>query len=229
MRVHGTLGVLSVLALAGAAQATVIYSNDFENAAPGPEWANGYYSSAPAFSQFMGRYGTTDSTSLTIPAVTPPGGPSVPIGGGGGGGGGGQSLLYTVTFDFYPIDSWDGTSAVNGPDLFELRVNGNIIFNEPFSNHSISSLQSFRAPDVGPTQLGFGTDADSIYRNIAVDFTVDPAATSIQIKFRGSLTQPISDESWGIDNVRVSYTTVPTAGTGVLLAMGGVLAARRRR
>ena len=54
-----------------------------------------------------------------------------------------------------------------------------VAFNEAFSNHSLSTLQSFRTPDVGPAQLGFGTDADSIYRAISVNFTVDPAATLI--------------------------------------------------
>ena len=214
----------SLLALAGAANATVIYSNNFENTAPGSEWANGRYSAAPAFSQFMGRYDTTNSTTLSLAPVAPPGGGDVP-----GGGSGGQSLLYTVTFDFYPIDSWDGTSAINGPDLFELKINGAIVFNEPFANHSQSSLQAFRTPDVGPAPLGFGTDADSIYRNIAVDFTVDPAATLIQIKFRGSLGSPMADESWGIDNVRVSYQVVPEPGAAALLVLGGLVAARRRR
>jgi hypothetical protein len=216
-----------MLALAGAAHAGVLYSNTFENSAPGPEWVNGHYSAAPAFTQFMGRYGGIDSTTLSLTPLPPP---SVPTGGDGGGGGGGPPYyLYTVVFDFYPIDSWDGTSAIGGPDLFELKINGNILFNEPFSNHSISTLQNFRGPDVGPAQLGFGTDADSIYRNIAVDFTVDPAATLIQIKFRGSLTSPISDESWGIDNVRVNYTLVPSPGSSALLLLGGVNASRGRR
>jgi hypothetical protein len=215
--------VATQLALGGVANAAVIYTNNFENAAPGAEWANGRYSSAPAFSQFVGRYDGTNSTTLSLTPVTPPSGGDVPTGSGG------QSLLYTVTFDFYPLDSWDGTSAINGPDLFELKINGAILFNEPFANHSQSSLQAFRTPDVGPANLGFGTDADSIYRDVAVNFTVDPAATLIQIKFRGSLTSAMADESWGIDNVRVSYEVVPEPGAAALLVLGGLVAARRRR
>jgi len=218
-----------MLALAGAVHAYVLYSNTFENAAPGPEWANGHYSAAPAFSQFMGRYGGIDSTTLSLTPLQPPSVPTGDGGGGGGGGGGPSYYLYTVVFDFYPIDSWDGTTTANAPDLFEVKINGNILFNEPFSNHSISTLQNFRGPDVGPAQLGFGPDADSIYRNIAVNFTVDPAATLIQIKFRGSLNSPITDESWGIDNVRVNYTLVPSPGSSALLLLGGLIAARRRR
>lgn len=222
----------AILVSTGLASAGTLYTNDFQNAAPGAEWANGHYSSAPAFSQFMGRYGGIDSTTLTINTahlLEGNGNGSGGGGGGGGGGGDGSSVNYLLTFDFYAIDSWDGSDANLGPDMFEVKINGAILFNEAFANHNLAQLQTFRAPDVGPALLGFGHDMDSIYRTIAVPFTVDPTASTIQIKFRGSLTQDISDESWGIDNVNVTYTNTPSPGSFALFAMGGLLAARRKR
>jgi hypothetical protein len=215
---------LGLLTAVGSAQAgTIFYSNNFENAAPGPEWStNARYDTATPFTKFMGRYGTTDSVTLMLPPVP------ADTGNGSGGGGAGAYNLYTVTFDLFAIDKWQGNDPLHGPDLFELKINGTILFLESISNVN-TGMQSFRLPDFGPSQVAYGGDKDSIYRNISQDFTVDPAATLIMIKFRSSLQNPMTTESWGIDNVRVSYVTVPAPGSAVLLGLGGLIAGRRRR
>lgn len=217
---------LGVLAAAGSAQAaTVLYSNNFQNAAPGSEWSvNAHYSSATPFTQFMGRYGTTDSVTLTL--NTPPA--DTGTGSGSGGGGSNQYYLYTVKFDLFAIDKWAGLDAASGVDSYELKINGNILFNETISNVNTAN-QSFRMPDLGPSQIAYGGDKDSIYRNITQDFTIPSGQTSFQIKFRGSLNGTMTEKSWGIDNVSVSYITVPAPASAVLLGLGGLIAGRRKR
>lgn len=214
-------GGAAVLGMVGSLRADIIYSNNFETGtAPGAEWSvNAHFDSGTAFTRFIGRYGTTDSVTLTLPR--PPGDDE------GQGGGGGSYRLYNVTFDLYPIDSWDGSEPTYGPDAFQVYINNVIAFNETFANQH--TLQSFRPPTIGPAPLGFGSANDSIYRDISIDFTLDPAATQIKIKFRSQLTQSFADESWGIDNVRVGFSTVPSPGSLALLALGGAIAARRKR
>ena len=59
----------------------------------------------------------------------------------------------------------------------------------------------------GPT-LGFNSYPDAIYRNVTLSFT--PGSSSATLRFGDDGLQDISDESWGLDNVRVSQgaTTV---------------------
>lgn len=214
--------VVAMMGLCGSADAALLYSNNFENAAPGPEWSsNARYDFATPFTQFMGRYQTTDSVTLTLP--TPPTDDLTNPGGGPG-----PFNLYTVKFDLFTIDKWAGNDPLAGLDQFELKINGQILFLESMSNLNTAN-QSFRMPDFGPQQVAFGGDKDAIYRNIAQDFTIPATQATFQIKFRSSLNGLMSVKSWGIDNVRVSYLTVPTPGTAALLCLGGFIVARRRR
>jgi hypothetical protein len=176
---------------------------------PGPEWSsNAHFDTQAAFTRHLGRYATTDSVTLTLTPFA-----------------GGDSLVqYSTTFDLFCIDGWKGAA---GPDYFQLYVNGTQFFQESVSN--LGGTQSFRAADVGPAPMVYGSAWDSIYRNITINFTVDSSATEIKLKYRGQLTQAMTTESWGIDNVRVDATVVPAPGQFVLLALGGLVAARRKR
>jgi hypothetical protein len=166
----------------------------------------------------MGRYSENanlnNSVSLTLPLPGDTGGTA-------------QSYQYWLNFDFYAIDSWDGNGPANGPDLFDVAINATSMFNYTFSNSAAG--QSYPgAPTVGPAFLGFTTgDKDSIYRGISIPFTIG-TAEQIVIKWRSNGLQGMSDESWGIDNVSVTYT-VPTPGSLALLAMGGLAVCRRPR
>lgn len=234
--------VLAVIVAAGCAHAasaqTTLYWNNFEAGASSAasEWsANKMVVHHSAFSWFMGRYSENESVTLTLTAPPPPtGGGGGGSGGGGGGGsmppGGGESELYNlfnVTFDLYIIDSWDGYLEPHGPDLFQVFVNGTKLFEESFANQH--EYQSFRAPDVGPAHMGFNSNyMDSIYRSISIPFTIGTSPT-ISIKFRSNGLLALYDESWGIDNVRVTYAAVPTPGSAALLGAGALLLAPRRR
>ena len=236
--------MLLLAALAAAAPAaadTLIYSNNFENGA-GPEWSNQTTSSAAPFTRYLGRFSDSTGVNLTFgipgqpnPVLGDPPEPGGDTGGGSGGAGGGGStggaggsgMPYLLVFDFYCIDSWDGY-AVNGNDRFMVFVNTVTHLETTFANQH--AYQDYpEQPTVGPTQLGYNSlFMDSIYREIAIPF--DPgAATELTIRFYGETMQGMPDESWGIDNVRVYHSPVPTPGSLALFAAGGIVLARRKR
>jgi len=235
------LGLLALCSLSGLAAAqTVMYTQGFEGGPIGAEWSsnsritNGW----PIFTNFNGNY-STSSTTLSLPQ--PPGaGPNGldtgSNGGGGGGGGGGENpppggyfRLYTLTFDFYCLDSWDGDSSLYGTDRFLVTINSVLKFDQTFANQPGLS-QSFRAPDVGPAYLAFNPNAmDSIYRRISIDFTVPATDPTIRITWADGGLQGMNDESWGIDNINLAYQTVPAPGAAAGALAGLSFAGRRRR
>jgi hypothetical protein len=202
-----------------AANATVFYSNNFENGSSYSEWSsNQQFTTATNFSRFLGRY-MNSGVTLNVPQPVRPGNDQP------GPGGATQLLLQ---FHLYIIDSWDGSEATNGPDHFGIRVNNTVIFDETFANQH--AYQTYDAePDVGRTQLGFDQRWDDSIYHMSIPF--DTAAPTISVQFFAyGLLGAIADESWGVDNVRLSVVPVPAPGAaGLGLAAGSMLLRRRRR
>lgn len=208
----GTLAILS-----GAASADVnLYSNNFESTLPG--WSYGF--SGPTTlhreenqytGRFNGKYSSTDAITLYVenPLTSLPSG---------------VTQRVTLKFDLYIIDSWDGDYPGYGPDHFIVRLNSNEIFNEAFSNQNDS--QTFRAPDER-FNMGWNGAPDAIYRDITLVTDIAPG-TNMSYVFTSTPLTGYWDESWGIDNVSVSYTTVPTPGVASAALAGLGLAGRRR-
>jgi hypothetical protein len=170
--------------------AQVPYFTDFQSGV-GPEWSLSNLESSETnyFTRFTGRF-SNEAQTLTLTNLTV-----------------GQS--YTVGFDFYAIDSWDGSYSGTG-DFFNVRVGTNQVFHETFSNFNgnpPNNPQSFPySPDEGRANFGFNASlVDAIYRNIEVSFVASNA--TVQITFQGQNLQDISDESWGLDNVSVRLTS----------------------
>lgn len=236
---HAALaGAALGLAAAASAQPVTIYSEDFEGGPAGPEWTG--YTQAPhveenrTFSRFLGRYSQNNGVTLSIPAPARSRDTTNDGEGGGGdgsgdGGGGGEPdrLVCTLLFDLYAIDSWDGSEPTHGEDSFLVLLNGVPLFDETIANQH--NLQTMRRPDLGPVLLEYNSAMnDSIYRDIPVVFEPGDASV-LNIQFRGDNLLSMNDESWGIDNVRVSYEIVPAPGAAALLGVAGVVATRRRR
>lgn len=213
-----TAPALLLLATAPALAQTTVFTDSFQGGSVQSQWSPNTtinMANENVFSWYNGRYsGQTIRLNL-------PGAPAA---------GQGQQNLYTLKFDFLALDSWDGDDAVYGPDRFIVNANGASIFSETFSNWGGS--QSFRAPDIGPTMLGADTRyPDSIYRNISVPFTVGNGQ-AVELTFRSTANQGMSDESWGIDNIKVSYSVVPAPAAFAVPAFAGLtglLRAGRRR
>lgn len=248
--------ILAAAGAATQAQPVSIYSEDFESRTSYPEWSSNMTrntAARPAFSAFNGLNGRRNITLTlgalpTLPVVPPGagglngGGFNLPTNPGTGGGTGGDtggdtggntgsgalSYRLNLTFDFYAIDSWDGSESTFGVDKFLVRANNTLIFDESFTNQAGNPQSYAGTPQVSGVNLGFNTFNDSIYRNVSLDFTVEQGQP-IVLLFTDTLNQITNDEAWGIDNVQVSYTVVPAPGALAMFGGLGAFAARRRR
>jgi hypothetical protein len=154
----------------------------------------------------------------------------------------------TLSFLFAAIDSLDGTGAFPAGDFFKIVFDGNTLFSESFANAVPSQIQSYVPPPgvqlARHVDLGFGGPG-GFYTDSAYDFGADPAfanfahsASTATIDFFifGPGNQDITDESWAMDNLNVSVTTIgretiPEPLTLSLFSAGlaGLVALRRRK
>jgi hypothetical protein len=125
----------------------------------------------------------------------------------------------TVTFDLYILKSWDGNNANYGPDRWRLSVRGGpTLVDTTFSNNKKTgaydlSLQNYPVADTTPQSgasavntLGYTFYGDSIYH---LAFTFPHNGDTLALDFSSRLFEGkgTADESWGLDNVRVSTNT----------------------
>jgi len=142
-----------------------------------------------------------------------------------------------INFLLAIIDSWDGTatscSEENGPDIFNVKVDGNVIFSHTFQNAPCGA-QSYVPPPgvelVRLVQLGFSSTGccpdettESAY-NMGLDPTfqnIPHTSSTLTIEwFTNDQFSGITDESWAIDNVEIvleGQTTGSLTGLGALL------------
>ena len=121
----------------------------------------------------------------------------------------------TLTFDLLILKSWDGNSPQYGPDRFQLRVAGGpTLLDTSFSNNKKTategSFQDYPTPGSPPQtgaaavdRLGYRFFGDSIYR---LRFTFPHDAETLALEFSSDMYEGkgTEDESWGLDNVRIS-------------------------
>jgi hypothetical protein len=113
------------------------------------------------------------------------------------------------------IDTWDGNSGGCDPDIFNVTVDGNLVFSESFTNfpdsHTASYPNASTPPEVALAQyydLGFlDFEPDAAYdlglepSLLAIPHTAGTA--TIEWFASGDGWQGSYDESWAIDNVEV--------------------------
>jgi hypothetical protein len=127
----------------------------------------------------------------------------------------------TVTFDLYILKSWDGDSSTFGPDRWSVGLAGSAAlldatFSNNFKTATDRSLQSYPSPGSMPqtgaaavNTLGYGFwFGDATYH---LTFTFPHTAGSAIVAFASSVhegkaepSRGTRDESWGLDNVRVT-------------------------
>ena len=143
----------------------------------------------------------------------------------------------SLEFLFAAIDSLDGTgSTFPTGDFFKIVFDGNTLFSESFANALQSQIQSYSPPPgvelARHVDLGF-TGPGGFFTDSAYDFGADPqfanfahTAANVTIDFFvfGPGNQDLADESWAMDNLRVSVNTrssaVPEPAMAGLLAIG---------
>jgi hypothetical protein len=146
----------------------------------------------------------------------------------------------TLSFSFLlaVIDSWDGVDLTNGPDTFRLTINGVEAYATTLSNFPPSSTN-------GGTLIASGSYiGNSLYPDSAWDFTnvaglqnIPYSGTTVTYRFIGGGPNYFggTDESWGVDNFRVTLNVaapIPEPETYALMLAGlglvGAIARRRR-
>lgn len=193
---------------ASASAGVIVHQQDFEHPGSiGSEWSSNATDQNDHFTRFSKRR-TNETLTLTLDTM------------------GGQA--YSLVFDLYLIDSWDGGNPTWGQDRFSVKVDTALVFSELLDNAMGSAHSTYRDPDeVG--MFGFGNrdvDRDAIYRGIALDFVASGDVT--QVSFFGSGLQAKNDESWGIDNVRVAAVPAPGGAAALVIGAAGLALARRR-
>ncbi len=178
----------------------VLYSSDFS--APAPDlvnWSDKSLSTSPGGTKFLGEF-TNDTVTLSLKSNADP------------------IHLHDqlrISFDLYILKSWDGNSS---PDRWQLIVDGQTIVDTTFSN--VNGRQAFpqsypdgnnapRTGAVASNTLGYSYFGDAIYH---FDLIVPHSANTATIQFKGLNLQSASDESWGLNNVRVLAPPKPISG-----------------
>jgi hypothetical protein len=193
--------------------ATVVFTNNFDGALP-PEinpgaaaltGVQGYAGLGPVGNQFGGsflRSPTGNTITLTLSNLPP-------------------HNVLNLSMLFAAIDSLDGTGNVPPTgDFFKVTVGTNVVFRESFANADPGQIQSYVAPPGGElarhVDLGF-SGPGSYYTDSAYNFGVDSrfsglahtgATATLTFLIEGPGIQDLNDESWAMDNLGVSVTTV---------------------
>ena len=122
----------------------------------------------------------------------------------------------SIDFLFAAIDSLDGEGTFPSGDFFRIDVDSVPIFREAFSNALESQIQTYVPPVpeiVLARRVELGFNSGGFFTDSAYDMSLDPVfdriphtASTLTIAFllEGEGVQSIDDESWAIDNLRVT-------------------------
>jgi len=191
----------------------VIYQTDFVDP-PGDRWSTQQVTDAPADDNpFLGRF-TNDPVTLTLTDLP-------------------DHQLLRIEFDLHIIRTWDGHHERYGPDYWKLTTDdGRVWVNATFANFTDeygdarqqsypTTLPGERVPPFSQVvrRDALGYDRSATYR---VRLSLPHAADAVAFTFTGVGLQHVDDESWGIDDLRVSVLSagdVPAADDEQFQAM----------
>jgi hypothetical protein len=228
-RTHGFLlrpflAAAASLAMAHAAEAVTVFSNNFDGALPAQispgsatlTGVQGFAGLGPSGNQFGGQFlrsATANVVTLQLNGLP-------------------AHDRLDLAFLFAAIDSLDGTGTFPAGDFFRIDVDGVTIFRESFANALASQVQSY-VPPAGvelARRVDLGFSQGSFYLDSAYNLGADPrfagiahSAANVTITFQieGEGVQSLDDESWAMDNLRVNVTSaVPEPSAAGLMLVG---------
>ncbi|MCK6485084.1 MAG: PKD domain-containing protein [Phycisphaerae bacterium] len=175
------------------AAAVSYYFIDFESGADA-NWSTQQTEITPVGARrFLGRFENATAT-LTLPGLP-------------------SHEQVVVTFDLYIINTWDGNLTGSGPDQWQINVgpSNTVLLHTTFSGYAAQAFPDAfpggdNLPRTGAAEndtLGYGSGAsgDAVYQ---LEFTIDHTSPTLVLNFMGINLQAFPDETWGLDNVRVS-------------------------
>ena len=212
----------------GAANATALYSNDFDGnvaTASGVSvtgFTNGSLSAATTFGDWTGSYfENTRSSSAVRSELTLTG----------------LDAHTSIDIDFVLgfLESWDSRDGgCCAPDNLDFYIDGTKVASLT-SNNALGTIEDY----AGGTELQDGVQANSnsFFSDTLVDMStasfLNFAHTSSTLVFgiqaSGDGWQGGSDEGWGIDDLAITYTTVPEPSSIALLGLGFLAAGFSRK
>lgn len=182
------------------------YTNGFQSTI-GREWSRTNADVTPAGQQrFLGQFGN-DAVTLVLQNLP-------------------QHVQVRVSFDLLVIRSWDGVDPSSGPDLWSSSIHsGPTLMRTTFDNHHFkpqvnthrqsyprdypygSSMPQTEAAERNTLgyycyvkEVAMDVKCDAVYR---LTFTFDHSDLTLGIDFWASGLEDRSNESWGLDNVKV--------------------------
>lgn len=222
---YGKLTMVAAILAAGAASATTI---DFESGVP-PEVSgtgdvvavaglDGYNGFTGNFLWNKGAAGDATDVSLTGLA---------------------SHDTVTVSFSLALIDSWDGMSGNPAPDYFNILADGVEVFEISVANAPLGSGEMIPTEATNrsaPSNLIGKRFNESLF-DVSLSFAHTGSTLALSMFADGAGWQGYNDESWGIDNLEVTTSTVGgvapvplPAGFPLMLAgLAGLGVASRRR
>lgn len=213
------------MAMGALAQAGEVYSQDFEGAAPFSNWSSSNIVTPSSGGKFLGRIAGNDNVTFDLGTQT------------------GITGLnqYTVSFDLNAIGTLDGSDSIWGSDKFEFGVSGQPkLFSETFANWKYdqsfggqsqpSGAFGFQSGSAAVNSLGlteYPTDLglDSTYK---LSFTFEHDGPLV-LSFGANGLESFDNESFGIDNLKVSATPVPEPTSMAVLGLGAIAMLARRK
>lgn len=151
----------------------------------------------------------------------------------------GMPAHTSVSIDFLlaVIDSWDGLGgAAAGPDVFEVKVDGVTVFSAGYDIFNAGDQSAVLGTQLAyNVPLGFSGWNDAAYdmASVAALHGIAHSAANMTVQFLFANSQGLSDESFAIENLRISVPSnvVPEPSILALLALGlaGIGFSHRRR
>jgi hypothetical protein len=217
-----------VWALGQSAQASTVFSTDFEAGVPagmavgvatttGVQGFAGLGATGLTFAGQMLRVPTGNQVTLTLEGLP-------------------AHTEISLGFLMAAIDSLDGTGTFPQGDFLAIALDGAVVFRESFANAASYQVQSYVAPPGGElarkVSLGFtGPAVGPYYTDSAYDFFLEPrlkglahtaSTATITFLMEGPGVQDLDDESWGMDHLQVSVSPVPEPSGLTLALVGGM-------
>lgn len=164
---------------------TLVSSEDFQAGATG--WSdNTTETMNPYLTRFLGRHSSDGGSQDTYKTYTLSGGQDYVV----------------INFDFYRLDSWDS-------ELFMIYVDDVVVYSQAFTQGYVVGMPdgamgnvSWTIQETTPFAANFvaGSWNDQIFR---FSLRIDTAAANVKLGFSSTTNQGITDESWGVDNIRI--------------------------